>query len=119
MNKRVLRVVFGVVVAIQFVSAIAFAVETPRKKPACCAKELEASQPLSEKSLYQLDSSWTTDTSSSIELQSLQGRPQIVTMFFASCQIACPILVHDMKRIESALPENVRTNIGFVLVSFD
>lgn len=40
-------------------------------------------------------------------------------MFFASCQFTCPILVSDMKRIEAALPENVRTNVGFLLVSFD
>jgi protein SCO1/2 len=40
-------------------------------------------------------------------------------MFFASCEFACPILVNDMKRIEAALPENARTNVGFVLVSFD
>src|SRR5262245_37699002 len=40
-------------------------------------------------------------------------------MFFANCEYACPILVHDMKRIEAALPENLRANVGFVLVSFD
>src|SRR5262245_60767301 len=40
-------------------------------------------------------------------------------MFFAKCEYACPLLVHDMKRIEAALPEHVRSNVGFVLVSFD
>lgn len=88
-------------------------------KPACCADELTAATPVSDKSLYQLDSSWTSDTRATRQLVSLRGRPQIVTMFFANCEFACPILVHDMKRIEAALPGNVRTNVGFVLVSFD
>jgi protein SCO1/2 len=88
-------------------------------KPACCEKELAAASPLSDRSLYQLDSSWTNDASAALKLESLAGRPQVVTMFFAKCEYACPLLVHDMKRIEAALPEILRTNVGFVLVSFD
>lgn len=88
-------------------------------QPDCCAKELAAAAPLSDRSLYQLDSSWTNDACAVLKLASLHGRPQVVTMFFASCQFTCPVLVKDMKRIEAALPESVRTNVGFVLVSFD
>jgi protein SCO1 len=88
-------------------------------KPECCAKELPAAAPLSDRSLYQLDSSWTNDAGAALKLAALRGRPQLVTMFFARCQFTCPILVNDMKRIEAALPENVRTNVGFVLVTFD
>lgn len=88
-------------------------------QPACCAKELPAATPLSDRSLYQLDSSWTNDSDASLKLVALRGRPQVVTMFFASCQFTCPVLVKDMQRIEAALPENTRTNVGFVLVSFD
>lgn len=39
--------------------------------------------------------------------------------FFASCQAACPILIHDVKRIETALSENTRSNVGFTLVTID
>jgi protein SCO1 len=88
-------------------------------KPDCCAKELPAALPLSEHSLYQLESSWTNDSGAALKLAALGGRPQVVSMFFASCQFTCPILVNDIKRIEAALPENVRTNVGFVLVTFD
>ena len=86
----------------------------------CCATNAEtATAPPSDRSLYQLDSSWTNDASAALKLASLGGRPQVVTMFFAKCEYACPVLVHDMKQVEAALPENVRTNVGFVLVSFD
>ena len=88
-------------------------------QPACCANELAAATPVPDKSLYQLDSSWTNDQRNELKLGALRGRPQVVTMFFARCEYACPVLVHDMKKIEAALPENVRTNVGFVLVSFD
>lgn len=88
-------------------------------KPGCCAKELPAVLPLSDRSLYQLESSWTNDSGAALKLSAFRGRPQVVSMFFASCQFTCPILVNDIKRIEAALPENVRTNVGFVLVTFD
>ncbi len=40
-------------------------------------------------------------------------------MFFAKCEYACPVLVHDMQEIEAALSESVRSQVGFSLVSFD
>jgi protein SCO1/2 len=85
---------------------------------ACCAKS-KAPGEFTDRSLYQVGSVWTNDAAQPVKLGSLKGRPQIVTMFFANCQYACPILVHDMKRIEQALPESIRANVGFVLVSFD
>ena len=87
-------------------------------RPECCAKA-EATTVFTDKSLYQLDSLWTTDDSAQIRLSELSGRPQVVAMFFANCQIACPIIVNDMKRIEAALPADVRAQVGFTLVSFD
>ena len=72
-----------------------------------------------DKSVYQLDSIWTSDTGKKVKLGVLRGKPQVVAMFFASCQFTCPLTVSDLKNIEAALPDNVRTNIGFTLVSFD
>lgn len=87
--------------------------------PPCCRKELPASAPLPDKSLYQVDSSWTNDANLPVSLASLRGRPVVLTMFFARCEFACPMLVNDMKRIEAALPAQLRTNVTFALVSFD
>jgi protein SCO1/2 len=78
-----------------------------------------AAPALPAKSIYQLDSAWTTDAGQPFKLPALRGRPQIVAMFFTSCKNACPITVSDMKRIEAALPEELRPRIGFTLVSFD
>lgn len=75
--------------------------------------------PLSGDSLYQIESSWTTDAGQPLKFKALRGRVQLVVMFFASCQYACPVIVHDLKRIESALPADVRAQVGFTLVTFD
>lgn len=40
-------------------------------------------------------------------------------MFFASCQYACPILVHDLQKIEAALKPEQRAGVRFTLVTID
>ena len=86
--------------------------------PACCLK-VEPTAVFSDKSLYQTESKWTTDSNKEIKLADLKGRPQVVVMFFASCQYACPILVHDLTRIGNALKPELRGKVGFTLVTFD
>jgi protein SCO1/2 len=100
----------------------ASAVETNSVRRSCCAAPETTDTALirlTDKSLYQLDSTWTNDCGTPFKLASLRGRPQIVAMFFANCSYACPLLVFQMKQIEAALPEPVRSQIGFTLVSFD
>ena len=75
--------------------------------------------PLADKSLYQLESTWTSDVGKDVKLGVLRGRPQIVAMFFTTCEYACPIIVENMKSIEKAMPENLRGQVDFLLVSFD
>ena len=88
-------------------------------KPFCCATNLPPSAVFTDQSLYQLDSTWTNDAGQSVKFSQLQGRVQVVVMFFASCTYACPIIVHDMQRIEAALPEKVRAGTGFTLITID
>jgi len=86
----------------------------------CCVQTVSlAPTNFTDKSLFLTESKWTTDAGKQIKLGELKGRPQVIAMFFANCQYACPIIVNDMKRIEAALPDNLRTNVGFTLVSFD
>jgi protein SCO1/2 len=84
----------------------------------CCAKA-EPVAAFSDKSLYQLESRWTTDQGPEIKLGELKGRPQVVVMFFASCQYACPVLVHDLTRMEAALKPELRARVGFTLITID
>ena len=86
--------------------------------PDCCREPL-ASSKASDRSLYQLASTWTDDAGREMKLGKLRGRPQVLTMFFSNCEFACPLLVNDMQKIERALPAEVRKRVDFVLVSFD
>ncbi len=86
--------------------------------PPCCRRELPSTPP-SEKSLYQLDSTWTSDVGRRVRLGVFQGRVQVLTMFFTHCEYACPLIIRDLKRIQSGLPEVVRSNVDFILVSLD
>ena len=92
--------------------------ETPGGLPPCCRK-VESAGSHTDKSLYQLDSIWTSDVGREVKLEVFRGRPQVITMFFASCEYACPLLIHDLKRIEESLPESLSNRVDFLLVSFD
>ena len=86
--------------------------------PPCCRATLAAGKP-TDRSLYQLESTWISDVGRKVKLSVLRGRPQVLAMFFSNCEYACPILVNDMKKLEAALPKDVLAKVDFVLVSFD
>lgn len=87
------------------------------KKDACCAA-MEAAA-FTKASIYQADASFVTDGGRPFQLGELRGRPVLVTMFFASCGYACPLLVSDLESIRAKLPAEQRDRAAIVLVSFD
>jgi len=107
-----------------FALQIALLAGAGERRPNCCVTNREVgsvvnSPAFTDKSLYQLDSVWNSADGRKLKLAELKGKPQVVTMFFARCELACPVLVHDVKRIEAALPPELQGKVGFVLVSFD
>jgi protein SCO1/2 len=73
----------------------------------------------STRSVYQLESVWTTAAEQLLRLGQLQGKVQVLAMVYTTCEAACPIIVSLMQRIEAALPPELRSDVGFVLVTFD
>lgn len=59
--------------------------------------------PAMEGSLYDLESEWRTQEGKRINLQDLKGKVRVVAMGYTSCQYACPRIIADLARIESAL----------------
>ena len=90
---------------------------TAPKKDACCAAMNTAA--FSKDSIYQLDAKFTTDAGQSFTLSELCGRPIVLSMFFASCGYACPLIVSDIQTLRAKLPLEIRDRAAFVLVSFD
>jgi protein SCO1/2 len=90
-----------------------------KQADACCRAAPADAAPFSAKSLYQTDVAFTDDAGRAFQLGELRGRPVVLTMFFASCGYACPLLVTDMQAIRAKLPAEIRDQAAFVLVSFD
>lgn len=70
-------------------------------------------------SVYNLNDTYTDQAGKDFKLESRQGRVQIVSMFYATCRFACPIIVNSMDRIVEALPEAERGGVDLMLVTFD
>lgn len=80
---------------------------------------LSADPGIPGESIYQLDKVWQTSAGDELRLADLRGNVVVGAMIYASCEYACPLILADMKRIESALPESALESTRFVLFSFD
>src|SRR6185369_11208875 len=65
-----------------------------------------AGAPLPDSSLYQLKSEWATDAGARIRLESLRGKPRVLTLFFGHCESSCPMVLASLKIMESYLPRD-------------
>tara|TARA_Y100000389_G_scaffold198575_1_gene235339 strand:+ start:319 stop:684 length:366 start_codon:yes stop_codon:yes gene_type:complete len=75
--------------------------------------------PLSELSIFNLPSEWTTHKNEDITLESLRGNVIVLVMVYTSCKAACPRLVSDMKNIHKKIKDNNPDRLKMVLVSID
>lgn len=80
---------------------------------------LPVDAPVTDDSLYQLESKWTRADGQTVELADLRGKVRVLAIFYSTCDYACPILVGRMKAVQAELGEEVREDVGFVLVSMD
>lgn len=83
----------------------------------CFSTPIFAESALPSDSVYQIGGTWQTADNQSIQLESLAGRPQVVALIYTGCSNSCPVIVESMKRVENQVPENMRSKIGFVLIS--
>ncbi|MCZ4319135.1 SCO family protein [Aequorivita viscosa] len=74
---------------------------------------------ISDMSIYNLPSHWTTQDGNEIELKDLKGKVLAMVMIYTSCQAACPRLVADMRNIEKQIPEDKKDDVQYVFVSID
>jgi protein SCO1/2 len=78
-----------------------------------------AAQPLPGDSVYQLPVQLTGQDGRQQMLSARRGRPQLVTMFYTSCQMVCPLIIDSMRLTRNALDPAVRSRIDLLAVSFD
>lgn len=70
-------------------------------------------------SLYQLEASLVDQDGRSLALSSLRGSPVLMSLFYASCDMVCPMIFETIKATVQALPARERTELKVLMVSFD
>jgi protein SCO1/2 len=76
--------------------------------------------PLPATSIYRIPPLTLVDQDGhSFSFASLVGTPRLLGMFYASCQMACPVEIETIKQIERAVAKAGGKSIPVVLVSFD
>lgn len=83
-----------------------------------CCVELSRGK-LSDLSIYQLKSTWKNQESENVRLQDFLGKKVILAMIYTNCPTACPAIVGEMLRLQSAIPKSNLSDYRFVLVSVD
>jgi len=81
--------------------------------------QMQATEPLSGASVYNLASPWTDQDGKIVELKSLRGKPVVMAMAYTSCKDICPLIVANMVAIENAARAKNLTDIRFAFFSLD
>lgn len=97
-----------IVVRLVFVLSCAGVLASP--KPAA---------PLPDDSVYQLPLPLTDQHGRRADWRAHRGKPQLVAMFYTSCQYICPLIVESGKAVDRALTPAQRQRLGILLISMD
>jgi protein SCO1/2 len=70
-------------------------------------------------SIYKLDAHLTDQDGRAFDLASLRGKPVLVSMFYTSCQMVCPMIFETAHATLDALPAADRKDVRVLMVTFD
>ncbi len=70
-------------------------------------------------SVYHLQPALTNQDGHRVALSQYRGSPVVISMFYATCPTACPMLINDVKALEASLPAEDRAQLRVLLVSLD
>ncbi len=86
----------------------------------CCSKNnAPAAGEISDESLFNITSKWTTQYGTQFVTTDLSGKVTVAAMIFTSCQSACPRIMADLKNIRAALSTADRARTHFLLITMD
>ncbi|MFC5568652.1 SCO family protein [Lysobacter yangpyeongensis] len=109
--KRFRALFFAVVAgsALTLLSAAVLAGNAPAAKAAALPRD----------SVYQLPLVLTDQSGQARDWRTRRGQPQLVSMFYTSCQFICPLIVDSGKAIDRSLTAEQRARLGVLLISMD
>lgn len=70
-------------------------------------------------SLYHLDAALTDQSGAARGLDVYRGHPVLVTMFYASCQATCPLIIDTLRATERELTAAQRADLRVLMISID
>lgn len=70
-------------------------------------------------SIYNLSAKLIDQSGTARDLDMQRGHPVLVTMFYGSCAVACPMLIDTLRSFERSLTPAERARIRVVLISID
>ena len=86
---------------------------------AVAAQGAATTKPLPRDSVYQLPLVLTDQAGQAADWRTRRGHPQVVAMFYTSCQYICPLIVDSGKAVEKSLAPAERARLRILLVSMD
>lgn len=74
---------------------------------------------ISGESIYNLNSKLIDRNGNESSLINLSGKVQVFSMIYTHCKTICPIIIANMKSIEKLIPEHLKNDVNFSLISLD
>jgi protein SCO1/2 len=74
---------------------------------------------LSSESIYRLAVTLVDQDGREFRFADRRGRPQLVSMFYTSCQYTCPLIIDTLKKTQRALTSTNSPPLQILLVSLD
>ena len=96
------------------------ATRAPKQEPtAQTAERVELPREPLGPSIYDLPVQMVAADGAKIGIDVARGKYVVIAMFYASCSVACPLLVSEVNQLIDELPDDARKNVQVLLVSFD
>ena len=75
--------------------------------------------PLPSNSVLQLSDSYITQDGKDFTLASRRGHPQVVAMFYTSCQMVCPLILDTARGVDKSLTPAEQARLRVLFISMD
>ena len=98
---------------------IALGLALGQASPATAADAGATSAALPGDSLYHLQAGFTDLHGQSRQWAQLQGRPQLVSMFYGNCSLMCPLILENAKAVQKQLSPEQRARLGVAMITLD
>jgi protein SCO1 len=70
-------------------------------------------------SIYNLEAKLTNQAGAAHGLDVHRGKPVLITMFYASCPMACPLIIDTLREVERSVTAESRKELRVLMISID